>query len=81
MDLFHKIDQLKLSHFHILHKSTGNPKEFAQRLGLSGRTLYRLLEELKDHDVHIAFSRSRGSYVYLDENIIEKLLKLWGGVK
>lgn len=81
MDLFYKIDQLKQIHFHIHHKSTGHPEEFAGRLGMSGRTLYRLLEELKDHDVHIAFSRSRGSYVYIDENTIEKLLKLWGGVK
>ena len=70
---------LKQIHFHIEHKSTGSPKDFAGRLGLSERTMYRILAELKDQEVSIVYNNSRGAYMYENENTILKLLKEMGG--
>lgn len=52
---------------------------FAARLGLSKRSLHRILEALRDQDVHILYSRSRGYYLYADGNTIANLLKILGG--
>lgn len=54
---------------------------FAARLGLSKRSLHRILEALRDQDVHILYSRSRGYYLYADGNTIANLLKILGGGK
>ncbi len=76
MTLLYQINQLEQIHFHIEHKSTGSPKHFARRLKLSVRSLYRILEELKDLDVHIHYNKTRGAYEYTDEHTITWLLRL-----
>jgi transcriptional antiterminator len=81
MKLYSQLALLKQIHFLIEHKSTGNPKDFANRLRISERTLYRILAELKDQEVSIVYNASRGAYVYKKENTILKLLKKMGGVK
>lgn len=75
MDLFDQIDLLKQIDFHIEHKSTGNPQDFAGRLHVSERSFYRLMEGLKDRNVHIEYVRIRRSYVYLDGYTIPRLLE------
>ncbi len=75
MDLFDQIELLKQIDFHIEHKSTGCPQDFASRLHMSQRTLYRLLEQLKDRNVHMEYIRAKGSYVYLDDKTIPKLIE------
>lgn len=64
MRLFSQINLLMQIHFHIEHKRTGTPKAFACRLHLSERSLYRILEELKDMDVNIIYNSIRCSYEY-----------------
>ncbi len=76
MTLLYQINQLEQIHFHIEHKSTGSPRYFANRLKLSVRSLYRILEELKDLDVHIHYNKTRGSYEYTGEHTITWLLRL-----
>lgn len=48
-------------------KATGTPKEFAERLQVSERALYLLIEEMKSFDFPIDYSKTRGSYYYTEE--------------
>lgn len=52
------IDQL------IRLESTGNAYELGQKLNISRRHIYRLLEELKDLGASIVYLRQSNSYVY-----------------
>ena len=76
INIFPKMNLLMLIHFHIEHKSTGTPREFAHRLKLSERSMYRVLEELRDIGINIQYSRVRCSYIYTDENKINNLFKI-----
>jgi transcriptional antiterminator len=67
MKIFEHIYLLERVHFHIEHKSTGTPKEFATRLNISERTLYRTIEVLKDLGADIVYSAERSSYVYKND--------------
>lgn len=61
------IDQINLLsriHHMIDLKCTGSPVEFAVNLGISERTLYRMLEELRDTGIDIKYSFKRRSYIY-----------------
>lgn len=53
-----RLDQL------IRLKTTGTPGALANRLGISERTVYHLLEGLKSLGAEIRFCRSSGSYCY-----------------
>jgi len=75
MSLFSQINQLDQIHLHIEHKSTGCPRQFARRLNVSIRSLNRIIEELKDQEVHIVYSRKRNAYVYTSDYKIPVLLK------
>lgn len=44
-------------------KSTGTPKELAFKLNISERTLYRLVEIIKQEDNTFEFCRKTNSYV------------------
>lgn len=49
----------------IRRKSTGPPEKLAQKLDISERWLYNLMEELKmELDAPITYDRRRQSYVY-----------------
>jgi predicted DNA-binding transcriptional regulator YafY len=56
-----RMDQL------IRRKSTGTPKELAAKLELSERSLYELINQMKDLGAPIIFSKSRNSYVYTSQ--------------
>ncbi len=52
----------------IRFKNTGTPTELAAKLGVSERTLYRLLEELReDLQMPIAYDLDSQTYFYLEE--------------
>jgi len=69
MSFFDHIQQLERVHNLIRLKSTGRPIEFANKIGISERTLYRILDELRDRGAIIRFSNERSSYYY--ENSVE----------
>ncbi|UTW60625.1 hypothetical protein KFE98_11230 [bacterium SCSIO 12741] len=54
----HRIDDL------IARRATGNPEEFAQKLGVSKRRLFELLNEIKGYGVEIEYNPMRESYIY-----------------
>lgn len=77
----------------ICTKSTGTPRQMAQRLGLSERAWYYLLDQLRnDYGLPIAYCRFRQSYYYTDDvshwdDFLQKLIHYpfynknrWGGV-
>lgn len=56
----------------IRRKATGNPGEFARRLGLSKSGMHYTLKKLKE-DFHapVAYDKRRGCYYYLEDGLIE----------
>lgn len=76
MSIINHLFLLQRVHDRIMHKSTGTPKEFADRLNISERTLYRIMEELKDLGAEIAYSTERSSYVYNNDVMINIHLKI-----
>jgi len=46
---------------------TGNPDCLAEKLGVSRRTVFRYLDELKDSGAKITFSIQLDSYVFEEE--------------
>jgi transcriptional antiterminator len=59
-DSFKQLDRL---HTLVKLKSTGSPKELALKLGVSERTVYRLLNDLSDiHAIEVSFSYLHNSY-------------------
>jgi predicted DNA-binding transcriptional regulator YafY len=54
---------LRLDQF-IRQKGTGSPPEFAQKMGVSERSLYEYLKVLKELGAPIRFSRQDRSYYY-----------------
>ncbi|MBS1553585.1 MAG: HTH domain-containing protein [Bacteroidetes bacterium] len=47
----------------IEHRMTGSPREFAQKMGVSERTLFRLINQLKEmHNIDIYFCHQSNSY-------------------
>lgn len=56
-----RIDQL------IRIKGTGTAEQLAEKLGISRRSVYNLLSEMKDRGAPIKFDQFRGSYYYDEE--------------
>ena len=76
MSILNQIQLIERIHETILHKSTGAPRQFAKRLNISVRTLYRIIDELRCQDVMITFDPVRSSYVYENEEDFKLLLKI-----
>lgn len=64
MQLFESIDRAQRMHQLIRSESTGTPCEFAERLDISRRQLYYLLEELKGFGAQIMYSRVNNTFYY-----------------
>ncbi len=67
MKTLKQLERLRKAHQLIKQENTGNPKEFANRLNINERELYRIVEYLKELDAEIFFSRSANSYYYEDD--------------
>ncbi len=48
----------------IRQKATGQPSDFAKRLGVSRATLYRNITELKNEGAHIQYSKEDQTFFY-----------------
>ncbi len=60
---FEKITRVK---WMIEHKTTGNPKQLAQSLEVSERTVYRIIQNIQDmHRIEVEYSYSENSYVII----------------
>jgi len=67
MKTLKQLERLRKAHKLIQQENTGTPAEFANRLFISERELYRILEYLKEVDAMISFSRTANSYYYTDD--------------
>ncbi len=67
MKTLKQLERLRKAHKLIQHQNTGAPKEFASKLHISERELYRILEYLKEVDAMVSFSRNANSYYYSDD--------------
>ncbi|MCB9264916.1 MAG: HTH domain-containing protein [Lewinellaceae bacterium] len=65
MSLLEKIERVERIHRMIQYKRTGNPGQFARKLGVSRSMLYQMLKELKQLGAPIAYCKYRQSYLYL----------------
>jgi predicted DNA-binding transcriptional regulator YafY len=54
-------------------KATGSPRELACKLGISERTVYEYIRDMKELGAPIAYSYSHNSYIYYAEG------ELWIG--
>ncbi len=62
LQMIERVDQL------IRLKATGTPTQLAQRLQLSERSIYNVIEIMKEMGAPIYYNRSRRSYCY-EENV------------
>ena len=58
------IDRLKHLHKLLLHRQTGTPKECAQKLKISDRTLREDLQIIKEWGGEVCYDRKGFSYYY-----------------
>jgi hypothetical protein len=58
------LERLQQLHNLITNEITGSPKIIANKLQVSERSVHLLLENLKDFNAEISYSRSRKTYYY-----------------
>ena len=85
-----ELERLQILHSLIENECTGTPKQLARKMRISIRSVYRLIEKLKDYNAEIGFDRKRNTYYYndffvLDVSVTIKVMtknnttKLYGG--
>ena len=67
MILLKKRERIKRMDQLIRLKATGTPKQFANRMGLSKRRIFQLINEMKEADAPIYYDREHNSYCYEKE--------------
>ncbi|WP_456378182.1 HTH domain-containing protein [Lutibacter sp.] len=67
MKTLKQLERLRKVHQLIKQENTGTPIEFANKLHISERELYRILEYLKELGACVSFSRSTNSYYYNED--------------
>ncbi|MBC30758.1 MAG: DNA-binding protein [Muricauda sp.] len=67
MNSIKNLKRLLKLHQLIENEVTGSPKELAKKFGISERSVYCLLEELKDYEALIEYDRKRKTYYYKDD--------------
>ncbi len=70
------ISRLQLLHKLIKAKATGSPEQLAKQLGVSRSYLYVLLEELKEMNLDVSYSRKNKSFFYKNDVDIELLFQI-----
>lgn len=61
------LERLQQLHQRILEENTGTPKELASFMNISERSLYKLIDQLKDLNASICYNRVRNTYYYGDD--------------
>lgn len=64
MKAFTQLERMKKMNLLIKTEHTGNPKEFAGKLGICQSHLFNLIEDLKIDGAPIKYSRKRQTYFY-----------------
>lgn len=61
------LERLQQLHQRIEQENTGTPNELSVFMNISERLLYNLIEQLKDINAPVCYSRSRKTYYYCDD--------------
>jgi transcriptional antiterminator len=61
------LERLQQLHVLITNETTGPPKEIATLIQISERSVHLLLEQLRDYNADICYSRSRKTYYYCED--------------
>ena len=61
------LERLQQLHKLIINENTGSPKELALLMSISERSIHLLIEQLKDYNANICYSRSRKTYYYCED--------------
>ena len=64
MNFLQNVGTMEKLHTLILQKKTGTSKELAKQLGISRASLYILIDELNDLNLHVAYSRKLETFYY-----------------
>ena len=64
MKTLKQLERLQKAHKLIKQENTGTPKEFAQKLHISERELYNLLNYIKELEAHVNYNRKTNTYYY-----------------
>ena len=67
MKTIKSLERLQQIHRLIEKERTGSPKVLAQRMNISERLVYLLLEYLKDYNADIRYDRNRQTYYYYED--------------
>lgn len=76
MKLFEQIERLNLIHMLVDKERTGSPEYFAQRLGISKRQLYNIIDDLKLYGAPIRYNPLINSYCYKKEFLLKIDVKM-----
>ncbi len=69
-----QLERLRKTHRLIQQEKTGTPKELAKRLRVSERQVYLIMEQLREMDAPIRFSRHCNTYYY--QNSYELMINI-----
>ena len=72
-----KMHTLERLHTLIARRGTGRRKDLAGRLGVSERTVYRLLGALEGLGASIAYDQEHGTYYYTHNFALRIRITLW----
>lgn len=61
------LERLQQLHDLIKNENTGTPNELASLMRISERSVHLLIEQLKDYNAKIRFSRTRKTYFYVHD--------------
>jgi len=64
MKTIQQLERLRKIHQLIQKRNTGSPNELAQRLKISRRQLYNMIEYLKEIEAPLIFSRKNNTFYY-----------------
>jgi hypothetical protein len=90
MKTLKQLERLRKAHNLILQHKTGTPNEFANKLHISVRELFRTINSLKEMDAQVFFNRKSNTYYYnnnfelsvhISINVLvdNELKKIYGG--
>ena len=66
MSFIKYVERLRRMDSLISMMATGNPEEFAEKIGVGRSTLFQHLQEMRKMGVDIKYSSTRQSYYYAD---------------
>jgi predicted DNA-binding transcriptional regulator YafY len=66
MSMLKYVEKLRRIDLLIARRSTGTPREFADKLEIKRSTLFQYLQEMREMGVDIRYSHLLGSYYYAD---------------